>query len=143
MSQCIMKIDLHTHTTHSDGQQSVAELLQKAENAKLDYLSITDHDTISAYKELEDPKIRSLFSGKIINGIEIIFEHHRGGPPVEKAGLLLFKQGYGLPVLFGKGKKHTGGCGFADIVAHSRKPSFDRGNTETLTELLGGFCGAD
>lgn len=69
-------IDLHTHTSHSDGQQTVAELLQKAERHGLEFLSITDHDTVDAYAELKDPNIRNLFSGTIVNGIEIVFTHN-------------------------------------------------------------------
>ena len=64
-------IDMHTHTTYSDGSFSVAELLKESEHVGLKLLSITDHDTIEAYKELENPNIRNLFSGNIINGIEI------------------------------------------------------------------------
>ena len=43
-------IDLHTHTNFSDGTDSLEELLQNAENAKLEVLSITDHDTTDGYK---------------------------------------------------------------------------------------------
>ncbi|MDR0462048.1 MAG: PHP domain-containing protein [Christensenellaceae bacterium] len=69
-------IDLHTHTNHSDGRQTVAELLQKAEKQGLKYLSITDHNSVGAYIELQEhPEIRKLFSGEIINGTELEFEH--------------------------------------------------------------------
>jgi len=68
-------IDLHTHTNHSDGRQTVAQLLQKAEQQGIKFLSITDHDTVGAYEELCDPKIRGIFSGEIISGVEIAFEH--------------------------------------------------------------------
>ncbi len=44
------RIDLHIHTNHSDGTDSVEELLRKAENKKLEIISITDHDQIGAYK---------------------------------------------------------------------------------------------
>ena len=66
-------IDLHTHTTWSDGIQTVHELLQNSEKQGLRYLSITDHNTVDAYSELENPDVRNLFSGKIIPGIEVIF----------------------------------------------------------------------
>ena len=59
-------IDLHLHTKYSDGSDSVLELLEKAEKLKLEYISITDHDNVNAYKELENKEIRSKFSGKII-----------------------------------------------------------------------------
>lgn len=64
-------IDLHLHTNHSDGTDTVTELLENAEKQKLEIISITDHDTISAYKELETINIKEKFSGKIIAGTEI------------------------------------------------------------------------
>ena len=64
-------IDIHTHTIYSDGSFSVKELLKEAESKKLTLLSITDHNTISAYYELKDSNIRCLFTGNIISGIEI------------------------------------------------------------------------
>ena len=64
-------IDLHIHTNHSDGTDSVEELLKKAEAKKLEVISITDHDSVGAYYELEEkPELRKLFSGKIIIGSE-------------------------------------------------------------------------
>lgn len=65
-------IDLHIHTTHSDGTDSLEEILRKAENKNLEIISITDHDEIGAYKELEEkPELRKLYSGKIITGVEL------------------------------------------------------------------------
>ena len=40
-------IDLHTHTTESDGTFSPAELIQAAGEAGLDAVAITDHDTFA------------------------------------------------------------------------------------------------
>ena len=65
-------IDLHMHTNHSDGTDSVEELLKNAEKQNLELISITDHDQVSAYYELEEnPSLRNLFSGKIIVGSEL------------------------------------------------------------------------
>jgi predicted metal-dependent phosphoesterase TrpH len=41
-------IDLHTHTTASDGRCSPAELVARAAAAGVDVLSVTDHDTTAA-----------------------------------------------------------------------------------------------
>lgn len=75
-------IDLHTHTNFSDGTDSLEELLKKAEKAKLEILSITDHDTTDAYKELD--KYRKKFSGIIIPGVEL--KAFYDGIPVEVLG---------------------------------------------------------
>jgi len=64
-------IDLHMHTTCSDGSESLSKVLCLCEQCKLEIISITDHDTVKAYFELQDPKVRSLFSGKILPGVEI------------------------------------------------------------------------
>lgn len=64
-------IDLHTHTTYSDGASSVIELLENAEKKGISVLSITDHNTAMAYEELENLDIKKYYSGKIIPGIEL------------------------------------------------------------------------
>ena len=40
-------IDLHTHTTASDGRLTPAELVARAKAAGVDVLSVTDHDTVA------------------------------------------------------------------------------------------------
>ena len=64
-------IDLHLHTTYSDGADSLIEVLKKAEKLELEYISITDHDTCEGYKELEKINIKKYFTGTIISGVEI------------------------------------------------------------------------
>ncbi|MBX3136976.1 PHP domain-containing protein [Candidatus Obscuribacterales bacterium] len=46
-----MKIDLHLHTTHSDGNWSPTELVAHAIKLKMDVIAITDHDTVSGIDE--------------------------------------------------------------------------------------------
>ena len=64
-------IDLHMHTTYSDGTESCTTVLKKCQEKNLNYISITDHNTALVYKELEQLDVKSLFSGKIIPGIEL------------------------------------------------------------------------
>ena len=59
-------IDLHIHTNNSDGTDTVEELLKKAQDLKLEYISITDHDTCKAYEKLKEIDIPKIFFGKII-----------------------------------------------------------------------------
>ncbi|MBQ7071197.1 MAG: PHP domain-containing protein, partial [Ruminococcus sp.] len=40
--------DLHVHTTLSDGSFGIEEVIAQAKRMKLDYLAITDHDTLSS-----------------------------------------------------------------------------------------------
>ncbi|HML46583.1 MAG TPA: PHP domain-containing protein [Clostridia bacterium] len=62
-------IDLHIHSNYSDGTFSVFEILEKAQSANVTAISITDHNTIEAYHEIKNR--RSLYTGRIIKGVEI------------------------------------------------------------------------
>ena len=46
-----MRIDLHTHSTASDGTDTPAELVRHAAAAGLDVVALTDHDTTRGYAE--------------------------------------------------------------------------------------------
>ncbi len=81
-------IDFHIHTNCSDGMLSPAEILQAAENLGLTHISITDHNTVSAYEQIREHAVRALFSGQILLGTE--FSVHFNGRPVDLLG-------YGLP----------------------------------------------
>ncbi len=60
-------IDLHTHSTYSDGTLTPTQLVKKAENIGLYAIALTDHDTVSGLYEFEK------VSTKIIKvpGVEI------------------------------------------------------------------------
>jgi predicted metal-dependent phosphoesterase TrpH len=47
----MVKIDLHTHSTRSDGLDSPSELIANAAKAGVDIISLTDHDTVSGWDE--------------------------------------------------------------------------------------------
>ncbi len=46
-----MRIDLHTHSTASDGTDTPADLVRKAAAAGLDVVALTDHDTTRGHAE--------------------------------------------------------------------------------------------
>lgn len=46
-----MRIDLHTHSTVSDGTDDPADVVRKAAAAGLDVLGLTDHDTAASWPE--------------------------------------------------------------------------------------------
>lgn len=64
-------IDLHTHTCYSDGSDTLIELLNRAEAKGLNLISVTDHNTVKAYKELENLELKKYYNGKIITGVEL------------------------------------------------------------------------
>ncbi|AOT68996.1 PHP domain-containing protein [Geosporobacter ferrireducens] len=77
-------IDLHIHTTSSDGSDEPEDILIKAQQLGLKYISITDHDSIGAYKKLREMKVNNYFEGKIIPGCEFSVVHK--GKPIEILG---------------------------------------------------------
>ncbi|MEU4570538.1 PHP domain-containing protein [Micromonospora sp. NPDC023956] len=62
------RIDLHTHSTASDGTLTPAELVRAAAAAGLDVVAITDHDTTAGW----EPARRALPAGlTLVRGAEI------------------------------------------------------------------------
>lgn len=47
----MVKIDLHTHSTKSDGLDSPSVLMQNAAKAGIDVIALTDHDTVKGWDE--------------------------------------------------------------------------------------------
>lgn len=64
-----MKVDLHCHTTASDGTLTPKELLDLAQKQELQMLAITDHDTTAGYEEAKD--LMQDYDFKLISGVEI------------------------------------------------------------------------
>ena len=62
-----MRIDLHTHSSVSDGTQSPAELLATAHAAGLDVVALTDHDTTEGWAAAERARPRGL---TVVPGME-------------------------------------------------------------------------
>jgi 3',5'-nucleoside bisphosphate phosphatase len=74
----VLRIDLHAHSTSSDGTDSPAHLVAKAAAAELDVLALTDHDTTSGWAEA----VEALPAGlRLIRGAEFscIAPDGRGG----------------------------------------------------------------
>jgi predicted metal-dependent phosphoesterase TrpH len=71
-------IDLHTHTNISDGTDSPSELIQKAIDADLEIIAITDHDSTAGIAEAIT-KIKSQNSNiKLVPGAEISCQTEHG-----------------------------------------------------------------
>lgn len=63
-----MKIDLHSHSIHSDGTLTPEELLSLAKNNKIDVLAITDHDDIEGSKKLIESNHQGI---TVYSGVEL------------------------------------------------------------------------
>lgn len=62
-------IDLHTHSTFSDGCLSPTEILNRAVKLKLEALALTDHDAVSGLYELKKAAANKKI--EIVNGAEM------------------------------------------------------------------------
>jgi predicted metal-dependent phosphoesterase TrpH len=68
-------IDLHTHTTFSDGSQTPTELVEEAAAMGLSAIAVTDHDTVDGLPEALAAGER--LGVEVIPGVEINLEHDR------------------------------------------------------------------
>ena len=64
-------VDLHTHTTRSDGILEPAILVRDVAAAGVRHLSITDHDSLAAYRELGAAPATLPAGLELIAGVEI------------------------------------------------------------------------
>jgi len=71
-----LKIDLHSHTRHSDGQLTPEELVMRAHNMQVDILAITDHDTVAGIAQAKAFQERQNRPLKLISGIELSTRWH-------------------------------------------------------------------
>ncbi len=68
------RIDLHIHTTASDGSVSPAEIVRRAASIGLKAIAITDHDTTSGFDEALSVAEQNHI--EVISGIEISTRFH-------------------------------------------------------------------
>lgn len=69
-------IDLHTHTSYSDGEKNPNELVEKADDEGLETIAITDHDTLLGVQNMTIPKNKRKVN--VINGIEVSIKVPKG-----------------------------------------------------------------
>jgi 3',5'-nucleoside bisphosphate phosphatase len=79
-----MKIDLHVHSTSSDGKFTVSEIIEESVSRDIGFLSISDHDSIGCQKQaLAEAKKAGI---RYVTGVElnVTFSHSKflGGKPV-------------------------------------------------------------
>ena len=62
-------VDLHTHTTASDGQYSPSQLVELAKKRGIEVLAVTDHDTLDGTAEAEAAGKK--LNLRVIRGVEL------------------------------------------------------------------------
>src|SRR5579875_1476836 len=76
MSEDTRGIDLHAHTTASDGSLTPTELVRKAAGLGLSALGVTDHDTLGGLAEAMDAAADS--GMELVPGVELSVEDDGG-----------------------------------------------------------------
>ncbi|MBT8216838.1 MAG: PHP domain-containing protein [Acidimicrobiia bacterium] len=72
-----MAVDLHTHSTASDGTESPAELMAKAAATRLEAVALTDHDNLDGIAEARPAAAAAGI--ELIPGVELSCEWADGG----------------------------------------------------------------
>lgn len=62
-----MRLDLHCHSRHSDGSETVAEVTRRARAAEVELFCLTDHDTMGGF----DEAAAALPGVRVLRGLEL------------------------------------------------------------------------
>lgn len=99
------KIDLHMHSTNSDGEFTPKELINLAIQKGIKCISITDHDIATANKEAKDyAKEKGI---DYINGIEITITPPRNTKELHIVGLFIDFNNEEIKKIAGKHREYT------------------------------------
>lgn len=66
-----MLVDLHTHSTSSDGTYTPVQLVQAAVTAKIAVLALTDHDSVNGIPAAEAAAVKFEHALRIVRGVEL------------------------------------------------------------------------
>lgn len=82
-----MRIDLHTHSSVSDGTETPAELLHTARTAGLDVVALTDHDTTDGWAAAQAARPAGL---TVVPGMELSCRYFPDDQPPISVHLLAY-----------------------------------------------------
>jgi 3',5'-nucleoside bisphosphate phosphatase len=125
-----VRIDLHAHSSASDGTDSPGQLVASAAAAGLDVVAITDHDTTAGWAEAAEAiawydltLVRGMEISCAVNGISVHLlsylhdpDHPRLAAEVEEARLSRERRAEHMVELLAEDFDIT----WADVVAHAR-----------------------
>ncbi len=84
MQHEVFYVDLHIHTTFSDGALSPTEVVAYASKVGLSAISITDHDTVDGMQEAVDAG--KVYGVEVIPGIELSAQENAGSQEMHILG---------------------------------------------------------
>jgi predicted metal-dependent phosphoesterase TrpH len=137
-------IDLHTHSTFSDGSDTPSELAAKAHKLGLRAISLTDHDSTRSFTEMD--VATSQYGIELIPGVEVSlrdneFPMRRGDVEVPRNVHVL---AYFLPMTPAHplqqqlaSLRHDRDVRNLELVSLLQEKGFERLNMEYLTEISG------
>ncbi len=128
-----MRIDLHSHTTASDGRFTPQELVDRAVSFNLDVLAITDHDTVDALAVAKQYVADQDLNLRIIDGIEIstVWENK----DIHIVGLNIDPTNSALQTLIEEQQQHR--IVRAELIATRLSKATREGVLEEVRELAG------
>jgi predicted metal-dependent phosphoesterase TrpH len=128
-----VKIDLHTHSTYSDGTDKPSELINKALAAGITIIGLTDHDSISGWQEATN----SLRPGiSLVPGAEISCQTS-DGISVHILGLLFDSSNSELMNALEKTRENRHGR-MEKIIARINEAGIDITMNDVLAQLSDG-----
>jgi len=126
-------IDLHTHTTFSDGTDSPTELINKAMAAGISVIGLTDHDSTSGWQEA----INALRPGiSLVPGAEISCQTE-DGISVHILGLLFDENDTALAKTMAQTRENRHGR-MEKIIARINQAGIDITMADVLEQLSDG-----
>ncbi|WP_117234594.1 RNase RNM [Vibrio maerlii] len=128
-----MRIDLHSHTTASDGRLTPSELIDRALSFNIEVLAITDHDTIDALGEAHSYVVDNDKPIVIIDGIEIstVWQNK----DIHIVGLNIDRESQELVDLIRQQQAHRDGR--ARLIAERLQKATREGVYEEVSEIAG------
>lgn len=128
-----MVIDIHTHTSYSDGTDTPAQLINKALAAGISIIGLTDHDSISGWQEATDA-LRTGIS--LVPGAEISCQTS-DGISVHILGLLFDSKNSELMSTLEKTRENRHGR-MKKIIARINDAGIDITMSDVLAQLSDG-----
>jgi len=126
-------IDLHTHTTFSDGTDSPTELINKAMAAGISVIGLTDHDSTSGWQEA----VNALRPGiSLVPGAEISCQTE-DGISVHILGLLFDENDSALAKTMAQTRENRHGR-MEKIIARINQAGIDITMADVLEQLSDG-----
>ncbi|UPQ88988.1 RNase RNM [Vibrio sinaloensis] len=128
-----MRIDLHSHTTASDGRLSPEALIDRALSFNLEVLAITDHDSVDglprAHQYIRDNQLPIT----LINGIEISTVWNN--KDIHIVGLNVDPDSAALQQLIEQQKQHR--VSRAELIAHRLQKATREGVLDEVKQIAG------